>query len=163
VGKVTAGIAIKKCEEIMYYPNFALLLLINMHQEVLLLRRINTPFCNNCYSLPGGKIERGETPFDMLQREAYNSLGINISAREQFKFVHCMYRKCNEPEFFACVFQLLKWDGVPVNKEIDRHDDIQWFAVNKLPENIVPAHRQAIELIMQGSMYSEHGWNTKSQ
>ena len=52
------------------FPNFALLLLLNTQNEVLLLRRINTPFSNLCYSLPGGKIEIGETATNTVLREA---------------------------------------------------------------------------------------------
>jgi 8-oxo-dGTP diphosphatase len=139
------------------FPNFALLLLINFNHEVLLLRRINTPFCNNCYSLPGGQIELGETARETLVREAKNGLGIDINP-DDLKFVHVMHRKCNEPEFFACVFQADAWKGNLINGEPERHDDMQWFALDKLPQNMVPAHRHALELIQENSVYSEHGW-----
>lgn len=139
------------------FANFALLLLINAQHEVLLLRRINTPFSNNCYSLPGGEIKRGETARETLIREAYNGLGITIDL-ENLAFVHVMYRKCNEPEFFACVFQARAWQGTPVNLEPNRHDDLQWFSLDNLPENMVVAHRHALEMIQKQIVYSEHGW-----
>ncbi len=139
------------------FANFALLLLINAHNEVLLLRRINTPFCNHCYSLPGGEIKRGETARETLIREAQNGLGIAI-VLENLEFVHIMYRKCNEPEFFACVFQVNEWQGIPVNLELERHDDMQWFSFDNLPETMVPAHRHALEMIQKHIVYSEHGW-----
>jgi mutator protein MutT len=139
------------------WPSFALFLFINAHHEVLLLRRINTPFCNHCYSLPGGKIEVGETATQTIIREAQHSLGITITP-EDLSFVHVMHRKCNEPEFFACVFTIAKWEGVPTNQEPERHDDIQWFSLNALPDRMVPAHRHALEMIQQKIMYSEHGW-----
>lgn len=106
------------------YPNFVLFLLINAQHEVLLLRRINTPFCNNCYAVPGGQILPHERASQALVREAKNSLGIDVVA-DDFEFVHVMHRKCNEPEFFACVFKLDVGDRVPVNKELDRHDDMR--------------------------------------
>ncbi len=139
------------------FPNFALLLLFNLNHEILLLRRINTPFCNNCYSLPGGQIEVGQTARDTLVREAKNSLGLIIN-HDDLEFIHVMYRKCNEPEFFACVFTVSQWNGNLCNNEPDRHDDMQWFSLDKLPENMVPAHRHALEMIQQNIIYSEHGW-----
>jgi ADP-ribose pyrophosphatase YjhB (NUDIX family) len=139
------------------FANFALLLLINAQNEVLLLRRINTPFCNHCYSLPGGEIKRGETARETLISEAQNGLGISI-VPENLEFVHIMYRKCNEPEFFACVFQANAWQGTAINLELERHDDMQWFSLDNLPEFMVPAHRHALEMIQKNILYSEHGW-----
>lgn len=139
------------------FANFALLLLLNAQNEVLLLRRINTPFCNGCYSLPGGQINRGETARETVMREACNSLGITIDLNA-LEFVHVMYRKCNEPEFFACVFKAHNWQEIPTNLEPERHDDMQWFSFDSLPEAMVPAHRYALAMIQQHIMYSEHGW-----
>jgi ADP-ribose pyrophosphatase YjhB (NUDIX family) len=96
------------------YPSFALLFLLNSQNELLLLRRINTPFCNHFYSLPRGKIEPGETARKALVREAKNSLNIHINL-EDLICLHVMYRKCNEPELFVCVFQSRRWGGTPIN------------------------------------------------
>jgi 8-oxo-dGTP pyrophosphatase MutT (NUDIX family) len=139
------------------HPSFVLLLFFNVHHEVLLLRRINTPFCNNCYSLPGGKIEAGETAMQACVREAYQSLGITINC-EDLEFVHVMHRKCNEPEFFACIFKPRKYHGDLRNTQLERHDDMQWFALDKLPINIVSAHTHALQMVEQDILYSEHGW-----
>jgi len=139
------------------FPNFALLFLLNPAKEILLLRRINTPFCNHCYSLPGGKIELGESATATLIREAKHGLGIIIEQKD-LVFRHLMSRKCNDPEFFAAFFTTLSYTGDIINKEPDRHDDMQWFALNNLPKNMVDAHRQAIEMMIQGTPYSEHGW-----
>ncbi len=139
------------------FPNFALLLLMNAAHEVLLLRRINTPFCNHCYSLPGGTIEYGETARQTIIRELKNSVGIDIQL-DHITFKHIMYRKCNDPEFFACFFQTDEWKGIPHNGEPNRHDDLRWFHLDQLPENMVPAHKEAIKSIQQNVMYSEQGW-----
>lgn len=138
-------------------PNFALLFLLNANNELLLLRRINTPFCNHCYSLPGGKIEAGETASQALLREAKNSIGLALTL-DNIQCIHVMHRKCNEAEFFAAIFKLKRWAGDPENRETERHDDMRWFALDKLPENMVPAHRQMVQEILQKNFYSEHGW-----
>jgi len=139
------------------FPNFALLFLLNTQQEVLLLRRINTPFCNGFYSLPGGAITLGETARQAAMREGTNSLGIILSI-DDLECVHVMHRKCNDPEFFACIFRPRSWQGVLNNLEPERHDDLRWFNLDKLPDNMVPAHRHALEQIKHGIFYSEHGW-----
>jgi ADP-ribose pyrophosphatase YjhB (NUDIX family) len=139
------------------FPNFALLLLINAQQEVLLLRRINTPFCNNCFSLPGGQIELHESATQTIFREAKNSLGIDLT--ENLELVHTMSRKCNDPEFIACFFKFTGTLQTIENKTPERYDMMQWFPISHLPENIVPAHKQALLLIAQNINYSEHGWD----
>lgn len=140
------------------YPNFALLFLLNANNEVLLLRRINTPFGNNCYSLPGRQIESGETATQAAVREAAHSIGITLDP-EILNCVHVMHRKCNDPEFFAAVFKPQAWEGMPTNQEPTRHDDLRWFPLDALPENIVPAHAHAIQQILQNKQYSEHGFD----
>lgn len=139
------------------FSQFVLLLLINSQQEVLLLRRINTPFSCGSYALPGGKIEQGESALDAALREARNSLGL-VLQKSDLHFAHCMYRKCNEPEFFTAVFAVDATKLSPVNTEPERHDDMQWFAFAQLPEKHIPAHGQAIEMVANGVYYSEHGW-----
>lgn len=134
------------------WPNFALFIISNSNNEILLLRRIDTPFCNQCYSLPGGKIEVGETATQTIIREAKNSLNLTINF-DYLKFAHAMHRKCNEPEFFACVFKVEHWEGEPCNQEPERHDDMLWFDVNRLPSTMVPAHKHAIECIKKGITY----------
>jgi hypothetical protein len=37
-------------------------------------------------------------------------------------------------------------------------DDLRWFELNKLPENIIPYVKQAIDNIRNKKFYSEYGW-----
>jgi ADP-ribose pyrophosphatase YjhB (NUDIX family) len=140
------------------YPNFALLFLMNSNHEILLLRRINTPFCNHCYCVPGGEIAAHEPASKAIIREAQSSLGISLK-EDEIQCVHVMHRKCNEPEFFACVFKPTIWNGTPAINQAEKYDDLQWFALDALPTNIVAAHLHAIQQIQQGKTYSEHGWD----
>lgn len=139
------------------YPNFSLVVLINTHNQVLLLRRINTPFCNNCYSLPGGIIAPGESATQAVIRELHKSLGITMSPHD-VTCVHVMHRKCNEPEFFACVFKAYVGTRRAINNDPERYDDMQWFSFDNVPEKSVPAHVHAIKQIQENKSYSEHGW-----
>ena len=137
--------------------NFVLHYLINANKQILMLKRINTPFSNNCYSLPGGEIHKGETATQAILREAKNSIGLDL-IKSDLEFAHTTYRKCNDPEFFTCVFKTAALNFVPKNLEINRHDDIKWFDLKDLPVNIVAAHQYVIEQIQQQKLYSEHGW-----
>jgi 8-oxo-dGTP diphosphatase len=136
--------------------SYAILLLINEKSEVLLLRRKGASFGDGLYSLPGGKIESGETALEAAQREAREEIGLTV---DQLKLVHVVDRQGTETEFYVFVFKPQLWQGVPFNSEPDKHDDMRWFPLDKLPEKLIPAHRQAIELSQDGIAYSQHGWD----
>lgn len=134
--------------------SYSILLIMNEKSEVLLLRRKNG-FGAGLYSLPGGKIESGETALEAAKREAKEEIGIHV---EGLALVHVVDRQNAETEFYVFVFKPRMWSGGPINCEPNKCDDIGWFNVSNLPENILPAHRQAIELNQKGIAYSEHGW-----
>jgi 8-oxo-dGTP diphosphatase len=136
--------------------SFATVLLINDRSEVLLLRRKDTGFADGLYALPGGKIETGETALEAAQRECQEEVGLLV---EDLSFVHVVNRQGPETEFYVFVFKAEKWQGTPSNCEPTKSDDVRWFSLHTLPENIIPAHKQAIVLSQQGILYSEHGWN----
>jgi len=133
------------------------LVLLYQDNSILLLRRHNTSFGNGLYSLPGGKIEQGETARQAAIREAQEELGITIE-EDNLTCVHVFHRKGDHEELFALVFKVTQWQGTPTNKEPNKHDDLQWFTLDKLPTNIIPAHHQALLCSNQNIFYSEHGW-----
>lgn len=137
--------------------SFATVLFINERSEVLLIRRKNTGFADGLYALPGGKIESGETASEAAQREAQEEVGIVVDG---LKLVHVVNRQGPETEFYVFVFKAEKWQGIPFNCEPTKSDDVHWFPLQELPENILPAHKQAILLSHKGIPYSEHGWDS---
>jgi|GEM_PF-945745 len=136
--------------------SYAVLLLINQNSEILLLRRKGVSFGNGLYSLPGGKIESGETAMEATRREAKEEIGINV---DQLKLVHVIDYQGSETEFYIFVFRALVWQGDPLNCEVDKCDDMSWFPLDKIPENLIPAHKQSIELSQLSVSYSQYGWN----
>lgn len=74
--------------------------------------------------------------------------------------MHVLHRKGTETEFVALCFKVdISERDTPSNKEPDKHDDMKFFNINELPENIIPAHKQIIQCIDRAIFYSEHGWN----
>lgn len=132
------------------------LLLFQFNDTILLLKRGNVSFGSGFYALPGGHIDGGETARQAAIREAHEELGVTIT-EDQLDFVHLFHRKGKTEEIFAIVFLVKEWQGEIVNKELDKHDDLRWCSLDNLPE-ILPAHKQAIDLIQKQCMYSEHGW-----
>jgi len=121
--------------------------------KILLSRRFNTGWRNGDYSLVAGHLDPGESIRTTVCREAKEEAGIDI-ALDDLKFVHVM-QQYEDAEYFDFYFVATKWEGEPTNCEPDKCDDMRWFGLDKLPENLVPNVRQAIEKYKSGEFYSE--------
>lgn len=125
-------------------------------------RRYNTGYYDGYYSLPAGHAEAGETLREAMVRETQEEVG-TLSRPEDFRLAHVLYRMSNIPaphervDFF---FVVEHWGDEPKNSEPEKCDDLRWFSLNSLPENIVPEVKQAIEHFQNGIPYSEI-WSSK--
>ncbi|MEI9913428.1 MAG: NUDIX domain-containing protein [Candidatus Saccharibacteria bacterium] len=92
----------------------------------------------------------------LCPREAFEEAGIKIDPKN-LEFTHVMHRMSSEEriDFF---YTAKSWGGSPVNKEPDKCDDLSWFPLDNLPDNIIPYVAYAIESYKKGIKYSEFGW-----
>lgn len=125
--------------------------------KILLLRRFNTGYEDGNYSVVAGHLDGNETFIQAMVREAKEEAGIDIKL-EDLEVVHIMHRKCPNEERIDFFIQAKSWDGEPKIMESHKCDDLDWFKPNKLPNNMIPYVRQAINCIRNNVLYSEHGW-----
>jgi len=129
--------------------------------KILLLRRFNTGYEDGKYSLPAGHVDEGETFTQCVIREAKEEAGI-ILRPEDLEVAHVMQRKHEGRENNERVdvfFTAKKWEGKIENKEADKCDDLSWFDINNVPENVIPYVKIAVDCIRNKTFYSEFGWN----
>jgi len=124
--------------------------------KILLLRRFNTGWSDGQYSVVAGHLDGNETFLQAMIREAKEEAGIELS-QEDLEVVHVVHRKSNEEriDFFILA---KRWKGEPRNMEPNKCDDLNWFEMDRLPDNTIPYIRQAIGCFRKGVFYSEHGW-----
>lgn len=127
-------------------------------KRVLLLRRFNTGWMDGKYSLIAGHLNGGETATQAMIREAKEEAGIIITTSD-LQFVTVTHRKSVKLEYIDFFFVVKNWLGIPNNLEPDKCDELSWFSVNQLPENIVPSVREAIKNYLNKKGFSESGWN----
>lgn len=133
-------------------------LILRSGRSILLGRRYNTDFANGCYSLPAGHLELGESVVDALIREAREEVGILIDAAK-VKFVQVMHNSYGIGRF-AMFFEVREWVGEVCNMEPRKCDDLRWFELGDLPDNMVPYIRQAIDhyVYERGAYLTLYGW-----
>jgi ADP-ribose pyrophosphatase YjhB (NUDIX family) len=130
--------------------------------KILLLRRFNTGYEDGNYSVPAGHLDGGETVRMAAQREALEEIGIQIEV-EDIAFAGVMHRKSDDAkskpdervDFFV---QVKAWEGEPFNAEPDKCDELRWYDVDNLPENIIPYVKQAIQNFRDEVVFEEFGW-----
>lgn len=128
--------------------------------KILLQRRFNTGYEDGKYSMVAGHVDKGETFTQCLIREVKEEAGIMLSS-DDLKVAHVMHRNSGTEENNERVdvfFVAGKWDGEIENKEQNKCDDLSWFDLNSLPDNIIPYVKQAIDCIKNKVFYSEQGW-----
>jgi len=132
------------------------LFFINDRDEILLQRRFNTGFHDGLYGLPSGHAEKGETATEDAIREAFEESNLIVEAKD-LSVVHIMYYlKESAPNDYNCFFlRAMRWHGVPKIMEPDKCDDLSWFPLKALPDNMIIYIRAAIEDYLKGHFYSE--------
>lgn len=125
--------------------------------KILLIRRFNTGYEDGNYSMIAGHLDGEETFIQSIIREAKEESDIVVK-KEDLDVVHVMHRKVPDHERIDVFILAKKWKGNPRIMEPDKCDDMRWFDIDKLPENVIPYVKQAIDNINKGIIYSEHGW-----
>ena len=135
-------------------PFCAAFMLIEQGGKYLFVKRKNTAWMDGYYGLPSGKVERGEGFLEAAVREAKEEVGVTVRL-EDAEFVHLSCRN-DDMEWCDVMFLAKKWSGEPRNAEPDMHEEIAWFALDALPENVVPPVGAMLEAWTAGKTYSEY-------
>jgi 8-oxo-dGTP pyrophosphatase MutT (NUDIX family) len=124
--------------------------------DVLLLLRANTGYEDGNYSVIAGHVEAGEQIVDTAIREAREEAGITVATNDVrvVGFMHC--REVDEYiHFFVAV---RRWSGEVRNAEPEKCAELRWFPLARLPDNIIPYVRRAIENGPDGAWFDAFGW-----
>ncbi len=135
----------------------AVYLLLQKDNKVLLLRRFNTGWRDGMYTLPAGHIDGNETVVATMAREAQEETGIIIQ-QKNLRVVHVVHQ-VGDTEYIDFYLTANKWQGEPSVTELDKCDDLQWFPLKKLPDNLLPNVRDALKRYKNGETFSEFMWD----
>ena len=97
----------------------------------------------------GGHLEKNESLLEALVREAKEEANIIIDEND-LELVFVFHNV--EEEYLNIYFTCKKYTGKPTIMEPDKCDDMQWFNINKLPENIILNFRNVIESVLKNKL-----------
>ena len=132
-------------------------LVLIRNNKILLQRRFNTGYEDGKYSFVAGHVDKGETFTEAIIREVKEEAGIILEA-EDLSVVHVMNRDSNTIRNNGRIdvfFVTKKWTGNIENKEPNKCDDLSWFDLDNMPDNIIPYIKEAMNCIKNKVVYSE--------
>jgi len=118
------------------------------------MRRAHTGWCDDHYDVPSGHIDGGEYLTVAVAREAHEELGITFPPSAA-QLIHLAHFIDSKQEYLNAAFKVEEWEGEPQNMEPEKHDNLGWFDLDDLPENLTPGTRAILESYKAGNNYSE--------
>ncbi|GIQ89502.1 hypothetical protein KIPB_011992, partial [Kipferlia bialata] len=130
------------------------IIIVNESGKVLLGRRRNShaPY----WSIPGGKLELGETFEACAAREGLEETGLTLEHCEVISLSNNLQTYREEGVHFISVFLLCKygdWTGTPENREPEKCHGWEWHDPQALPVPHFEASQNAIGRWLEGSVY----------
>ncbi|WP_224277937.1 NUDIX domain-containing protein [Streptomyces sp. LS1784] len=126
---------------------------------VLLGRRRNTRYAAGLWHLPAGHMEQGDPITRSMTREAEEELGITI-AEEDLELVHTLHHLDADDgrSRLQLFFHPVRYEGRVRNAEPHKCEELRWWSLGRLPDDIVPYTAHALAEIACGSRLSTVGW-----
>jgi 8-oxo-dGTP pyrophosphatase MutT (NUDIX family) len=125
--------------------------------KVLLLRRYQTGYEDGSYSVVAGHLDGNETVIAAAMREAREEVGV-VLAPHDVCVVGVMHRRSSDERidwFVVCE----RWAGEITNAEPEKCDELLWAEPERLPSNVIPYVRRAIENYRAGRWFDSFGWS----
>jgi ADP-ribose pyrophosphatase YjhB (NUDIX family) len=139
-----------------YKTIIGVLVLILQDDKVLMIRRKNK-FDAGLYSLPGGCLEENDgTIAKRAIIEAKEEVNVDIK-EEGINIYSSVHRKIKETHYESVEYFAYsnKWSGEIMNCEPHKCDDVRFFPLSSLPENISKYALTAIEHYKNNKTFEE--------
>ena len=126
--------------------------------KVLLLRRYNTGYEDGNYSVVAGHLDGGKEVIRAAMREAREEAGVAIDPAA-VKVVGVMHRNAGAEERIDFFVEVRRWSGTIRNAEPEKCDELAWYDLDRLPPDVIPYVRRALQNYRAGIWFDVFGWD----
>ena len=119
-------------------------IIYNQHQQILIAKRPDHTELGGLWEFPGGKVEKGETVRQALDRELQEEIGIEVVTASALMQVNYNYR---DKQILLDVWQVTGFKGAARGNE---GQTVRWIAIAECGDYQFPAANQAIIEKIQG-------------
>jgi 8-oxo-dGTP diphosphatase len=117
------------------YPRVGVAVIIKDKFGKILIGRRVSDHGYDTWSIPGGHLEKFETPEDCVIRETKEECGINIKSLKPDIFINNFFKETNK-HYVTLYFIANKWSGIPIVKEPNKMIEWIFCDINELPDNL---------------------------
>ncbi|MFF1633102.1 NUDIX domain-containing protein [Leifsonia sp. NPDC058248] len=126
--------------------------------DILLLRRAGTGHRDGELAVPAGHIEAGESATRAVLRETREEIQLDL-APDDVRMALVQHGRADGDTYVDFFFTADRGDAQPAIGEPDKASELLWAPVDRLPADVVPVVRHALEAIERGETYTEFGWD----
>ena len=120
-------------------------IVLNNKGEILLVQRSqNSRTEPGMWSRPGGEVEFEEPIESAVERETFEETGVKIKVERPIEITQII---SNGKHWIVHGYLAKYISGEPTNMEPTKHDDVKWFPLDNLPENITEYTRNSLNKI----------------
>lgn len=125
--------------------------------KILLQKRKNTGYCDGYYDMAAsGHVEKDESMMDALIREVREEIGIHIQ-KDNLTFMTLIHRHGNGVIYYDGYFLVSDIQEEPYIHEPEKCEELRWFPLDALPENLIDDRYQALVCYRKNIHYYEYG------
>jgi len=134
------------------------IILSNDGQKILLHLRQNTGYQDGKWdTAASGHVDAGESAKQAACRECKEEIGIDVEEKD-LEFAHLAHHLSEsklDRTYYHIYFIVTEYEGVPAIMEPEKAVFLEWFELSKLPDNMVPCRKIAIDAWCDDVMYTE--------
>ena len=137
------------------------IILLDKNNNVLLGKRSGDRRGSGNWSLIGGKLKKGESIEDTAQRELKEEINIDVAKEDIYTVNMSTSIDSDGTQFILIGTVVNSWNGEIENMEKDKCDELRFFPLNELPENMFYATKSNLELFLSEQFYDPY-FNTNN-